>query len=237
MAQSLPDPTRPLGSEGPQTYINHETPWWDASHVYGGGIDQKDRLPRRTGTDGKLIIGEDGRLAFPEDPKLSPDHVPDWWRGLELMFTLFVLEHNAVCGALKRAYPGWTDEELYQRARLNISALIAKIHNAEWTPAMMGKARTILGLSGGSYIAASRALVARGLEPGRGRSRRGPGRIAPYALAARKSSTCVTNRDTSHPTPSSHSHKCGTRKLRNSAYRNSAKNNSDDSHLGRLDHA
>ena len=75
MAQTLPDPTRPLGSEGPQTYINHETPWWDASQVYGGGIDQKDRLPRRTGTDGKLIIGEDGRLAFPEDPKLSPDHV------------------------------------------------------------------------------------------------------------------------------------------------------------------
>ena len=184
MAQTLPDPTRPLGSEGPQTYINHETPWWDASQVYGGGIDQKDRLPRRTGTDGKLIIGEDGRLAFPEDPKLSPDHVPDWWRGLELMFTLFVLEHNAVCGALKRAYPGWTDEELYQRARLIISALIAKIHNAEWTPATMGKARFILGLSGGSYIAASRALVARGLEPGRGRSRRGPGRIVPYAAGS-----------------------------------------------------
>lgn len=100
------------------------------------------------------------------------------------MFTLFVLEHNAVCGALKRAYPGWTDEELYQRARLIISALIAKIHNAEWTPAMMGKARFILGLSGGSYIAASRALVARGLEPGRGRSRRGPGRIAPYAAGS-----------------------------------------------------
>jgi Animal haem peroxidase len=135
--KTLPDPTRPPGSEGPQTYINHETPWWDASQVYGGGIDPKDRLPRRTDTDGKLIIGVDGRLVLPEDPQLSPARVPGWWLGLEMMFTLFVLEHNAVCDALKRAYPGWTDEELYQRARLIISALIAKIHTTEWTPAII----------------------------------------------------------------------------------------------------
>jgi len=144
--KTLLDPTRPPGSAGPQTYINHETPWWDASQVYGGGIDPKDRLPRRTGTDGKLIIGADGRLEFPEDPKLSPDHVPGWWLGLEMMFTLFVLEHNAVCDALKLAYPGWTDEELYQRARLIISALIAKIHTAEWTPAIIAHPTTVTAL-------------------------------------------------------------------------------------------
>src|SRR5215469_2958218 len=101
--KTLPDPTRPPGSEGPQTYINHESPWWDGSSIYGGGIDPKDRLPRRTGTDGKLIIGPDGRLMFPDDPKVSPDRVPGRWLGLEMMFTLFVLEHNAVCDALKRA--------------------------------------------------------------------------------------------------------------------------------------
>jgi heme peroxidase len=142
--KTLPDPTRPLGSEGPQTYLNHETPWWDASQIYG--IDPKEQLQRRTGTDGKLIIGADGRLVFPEDPKLSPDHVPGWWLGLEMMFTLFVLEHNAVCDALKRAYPRWTDEELYQRARLIVSALIAKIHTAEWTPAIIAHPTTVTGM-------------------------------------------------------------------------------------------
>ena len=63
-----------------------------------------------------------------------------------MMFTLFVLEHNAVCDALKRAYPGWTDEELYQRARLVISALIAKIHTAEWTPAIIAHPTTVAAL-------------------------------------------------------------------------------------------
>jgi hypothetical protein len=144
--KTLPDPTRPPGSGGPQTYINHETAWWDGSQVYGGGIDPMDRLPRRSGTDGKLIIGPDGRLLLPDDPAISPDRVPGWWLGLEMMFTLFVLEHNAVCDTLKRVYPGWTDEELYQRARLIISALIAKIHTAEWTPAIIAHPTTVAAL-------------------------------------------------------------------------------------------
>ncbi|HEY6278153.1 MAG TPA: peroxidase family protein, partial [Streptosporangiaceae bacterium] len=50
--KTLTDPTRPAGSDGPQTYLNHETPWWDVSQIYGGGIDPLDRLPRRSGTDG-----------------------------------------------------------------------------------------------------------------------------------------------------------------------------------------
>jgi hypothetical protein len=144
--KTLPDPTRPPGSEGPQTYINHETPWWDASQIYGGGIDPADRLPRRSGTDGKLIIGADGRLILPTDPTVSPDRVPGWWLGLEMMFTLFVLEHNAICDALKQDYPGWADEELYQRARLILSALIAKIHTVEWTPAIIAHPTTVAAL-------------------------------------------------------------------------------------------
>jgi Animal haem peroxidase len=144
--KTLADPTRPAGSKGPQTYINHETPWWDASQIYGGGSDPIDKLPRRTGADGKLVLGSDGRLVFPPDPKLSPERVPGWWLGLDLMGTLFVREHNAVADALKRDYPGWNDEELYQRARLVISALIAKIHTAEWTPAILAHPTTVAAL-------------------------------------------------------------------------------------------
>lgn len=144
--KTLPDPTRPAGSEGPETYLNHETPWWDVSQVYGGGIEPLDRLPRRSGTDGKLIVGADGRLAFPPDPAISPDHQPGWWLGLEMMFTLFVLEHNAVCDALRQAYPGWTDDDIYRRARLIISALVAKIHTVEWTPAIIAHPTTVAAL-------------------------------------------------------------------------------------------
>jgi Animal haem peroxidase len=144
--KTLPDPTRPAGSPGPQSYANHETPWWDASQIYGGGHEPIDKLPRRTGADGKLLVGTDGRLVFPADPKLSPEHVPGWWLGLDMMGTVFVLEHNAVADALKRDYPGWSDEELYQRARLVISALIAKIHTAEWTPAILSHPTTVAAL-------------------------------------------------------------------------------------------
>jgi hypothetical protein len=144
--KTLPDPTRPAGSAGPQTYINRDTHWWDGSQIYGGGADPRDNLPARSGTDGKLIIGSDGRLLLPEEPAVSPERVPGWWLGLEMMFTLFVLEHNAVCDALKRVYPSWSDEELYQRARLIISALIAKIHTAEWTPAIIAHPTTVAAL-------------------------------------------------------------------------------------------
>jgi hypothetical protein len=144
--KTLPDPTRPSGSPGPQTYLNHETAWWDASQIYGGGNEPIDKLPRRTGADGKLVVGADGRLVFPADPKLSPEHMPGWWLGLDMMGTVFVLEHNAVADALKRDYPGWNDEELYQRARLVISALIAKIHTAEWTPAILSHPTTVAAL-------------------------------------------------------------------------------------------
>jgi hypothetical protein len=64
-----------------------------------------------------------------------------------MMSTVFIREHNAVADALKAAYPQWTDEDLYQRARLVIAALIAKIHTVEWTPAIIAHPTTITGMS------------------------------------------------------------------------------------------
>ncbi|MDT5049454.1 MAG: hypothetical protein QOG75_5352 [Mycobacterium sp.] len=144
--KTLNDPTSPAGSAGPQTFLNHQTHWWDASQVYGGGSDPVDKFPRRSGVDGKMLIGDDGKLLLPDDPKLNPERVPGWWVGLDMMGTVFVREHNAICDALKRKYPLWTDEELYQRARLINASLIAKIHTAEWTPAIIAHPTTITAL-------------------------------------------------------------------------------------------
>ena len=144
--KTLADPTRPAGSSGPETFLNRETHWWDASQVYGGGIEPVDKASRRSGVDGKLLIGDDGKLVFPEDPRFNPELVPGWWLGLEMMGTVFVREHNAICDALKRSYPCWTDEELYQRARLINASLIAKIHTAEWTTAILSHPTTVAAL-------------------------------------------------------------------------------------------
>ena len=144
--KTLPDPTRASDDSGPQTFLNTETPWWDSSQLYGGGASGPDKLPRRSGVDGKLLIGPGNRLVLPDDPALSPAFVPGWWLGLAMMSTIFIREHNAIADALKAAYPEWTDEDLYQRARLITAALIAKIHTVEWTPAIIAHPTTVTAM-------------------------------------------------------------------------------------------
>src|SRR5439155_3815031 len=68
--------------------------------------------------------------------------VAGWWLGLGLMYTLFSREHNAICDALAAAYPRWSDDELFARARLINAALLAKIHTVEWTPAIVAHPTT-----------------------------------------------------------------------------------------------
>jgi len=62
------------------------------------------------------------------------------------MHTLFAREHNVVCDELRSHYPDLSDERVYQTARLIVSALIAKIHTVEWTPAILGTTVIDIGL-------------------------------------------------------------------------------------------
>jgi hypothetical protein len=54
-----------------------------------------------------------------------------------MLHTLFTLEHNAICDRLRADFPAWSDQELFDHARLVNAALIAKIHTIEWTPAIV----------------------------------------------------------------------------------------------------
>ena len=130
------DPTSPPDAN-PPTFINIASAWWDASQIYGS--DEKTQASVRAHVDGKLNLGADGLL--PLDPKLGVEVTGvngNWWLGLDLMHTLFTLEHNAICDHLLREYPGWSDQEVFDRARLINAALIAKIHTVEWTPGILG---------------------------------------------------------------------------------------------------
>jgi hypothetical protein len=142
--KTAPDRTRPDDSTYPPTFINFQTPWWDASQIYG--TTPEEQASRRTGHDGKLVIGSDGLLQFPEDPVRNPALVPGWWLGLNMMVTIFIREHNAICDRLKAEYEMTSDEELFQRARLVVAALTAKIHTAEWTPAIICHPTTVMAL-------------------------------------------------------------------------------------------
>jgi hypothetical protein len=132
-----PDTSRPESdAANPPTFINHVTQWWDGSQIYGSDPDTVDKL--RSHVDGKLTIGEDGLL--PLDPTTGIDRTgfnDNWWVGLSLLHTLFAKEHNILCDHLKREYPQWQDDKLFDHARLINAALTAKIHTVEWTPGIL----------------------------------------------------------------------------------------------------
>ncbi len=118
----------------PPTYINTESHWWDASGIYGSSLEKQKSV--RSFTDGKLTV-KDGQLPLdPETGFALTGFSENWWVGLGLLHTLFALEHNAICDELKRVHPQMGDDDLFGTAQLVNSALIAKIHTVEWTPAI-----------------------------------------------------------------------------------------------------
>src|SRR5262249_48238690 len=124
-------------------YANAESHWWDGSEIYGSSKSAADRL--RSGENGKIrvkngMVEVDG--AGIEQTGLSVN----WWVGLSILHNLFTLEHNAICDCLKREYPEWSDNDLYRTARLVNTALMAKIHTVDWTPAILGHPALQVGM-------------------------------------------------------------------------------------------
>lgn len=139
--QSRRDPTYDPDSGLPPTYRNSVTHWWDASQVYGSGAAEVAK--GRSGSDGKLKMSTEGGLdILPLDPDLTFDIDltgvnENYWVGLSVLHNVFAKEHNAICEMLKLHNPTWSDDQLFDKARLINAALIAKIHTVEWTPAIL----------------------------------------------------------------------------------------------------
>ncbi|MCZ4609487.1 peroxidase [Streptomyces sp. Lzd4kr] len=120
----------------PLLFGNTASHWWDGSEVYGGD-ERTARFLREADGRAELRL-EDGHLPSGGNGGIPLTGFSDnWWMGLSAMHTLFAREHNAVCAALRAEYPTMGEERIYQTARLVVSALIAKIHTVEWTPAIL----------------------------------------------------------------------------------------------------
>jgi hypothetical protein len=137
---------RPFPATGPPILsANAASHWWDGSEVYGG--DETVAKSLREPDGGAALRLEEGHLPT------GPDGIPitgfreSWWFGLSVMHTLFAREHNAVCEALRREYPRMDEDTIYHTARLVVSALIAKIHTVEWTPAILATELIDIGLT------------------------------------------------------------------------------------------
>ena len=153
--RSTPAPTTPADAGRPTAYRNNVTHWWDGSQIYGSDLKRQlkirgDPESGRLLPDGKIGLNAAGHLPIEpmrdETPDAEGARFPDleltgvngnWWLGLSAMHTLFAREHNAVIDRLKIDFPSAEGEWLFQKARLVVTALIAKIHTTEWTPALM----------------------------------------------------------------------------------------------------
>ncbi|MFC5724291.1 peroxidase family protein [Streptomyces gamaensis] len=177
-----PDPTLP------PAYGNTVSHWWDGSQLYGASEQRCRSL--RTGERGRLAV-ENGLLPEESAPGLcGVDRTGfngDYWVGLSLLHTLFAKEHNAVCDRIAAAHPTWGDERLFQVARLVTSAVMAKIHTVEWTPALVDRPVTRAAAHLNWYGVLPARLRGRVRRFGRGESLFGiPGSVtehhsAPYA--------------------------------------------------------
>ncbi len=149
-----PDPSRP--GDLP-VFLSDQTHWWDASQLYGANetfaSEVRCQDSWRTGkvkVDDELLdvmasfLTRTAAAAADDEPAgpASTNPVPNLWTGLALFHVAFAHEHNAICDRLRRAYPAWTGEQLYQRARLINVAVMAKIHTVEWTPALLAHPTT-----------------------------------------------------------------------------------------------
>lgn len=130
---------------GPPTFTTRESHWWDASQIYGTTPEFARAL--RAPEQGKLRIDDVG-LPPREVEALADLTGPagNFWVGLALLHSLFMREHNAICDHLALTYPHLTGQQLYDKARLVNSALMAKIHTVDWTPAIIAHPTTMTAM-------------------------------------------------------------------------------------------
>ncbi len=113
--------------------------WWLREGVGG-------RLKTSAHSSGELLPFGDGVVEndngpFGADPTtmfVAGDIRCNEQSGLAAMHTLWVREHNRFADALAAANPAWSDEEVYQRARSVVSALMQVITYNEFLPALLG---------------------------------------------------------------------------------------------------
>jgi Animal haem peroxidase len=162
LAPDDPWPERPMKIErtqrdrasddglAPPAFSTYDSHWWDGSQIYGNDAELASAL---RGTGGKLRLDEHNLPPSDLDKYLDPAGIRgNFWIGLGLLHTLFTREHNAIVDELRaKERRTWTDDELYNTARLINAALMAKIHTVEWTPAIIAHPTTEWGMRANWY--------------------------------------------------------------------------------------
>jgi hypothetical protein len=154
-------------TRAPKTFSNNNTAWWDASQIYGYDETSRKRVKRDPKDPAKLLLESGYLPTLQPGDPMQPQWAgqeaaafPDNWTiGISFYHNLFTREHNAFVEAFraealkkpnedsglrnpsdpKRVIRNKdvSSDELFEAARLVVSAMIAKIHTIEWTPQLL----------------------------------------------------------------------------------------------------
>ena len=146
--RSAYDPASGTTPTNPRQQLNQITAYIDASMVYGSDPVRAAVLRTNDGT-GRLKTSLGNLLPFNTDglpnaggpdPTLfvAGDVRANEQVGLTTLHTLFVREHNRLAGIIQRRSPELTGDQIYERARAWVGALIQVITYQEFLPVLLG---------------------------------------------------------------------------------------------------
>jgi peroxidase len=153
VARTVFNPSTGTGVSNPRQQTNFTSAFIDGSVIYGSNATTASILRGGPANPGAKLrtsneINGDAenllpRNAFGPDPTAKfvggddrvNDNVP-----LTSLHTVFMREHNRLVDVYSAQHPGWSSEELYQRARKTVGAELQAITFNEYLPALLGPA-------------------------------------------------------------------------------------------------
>ena len=124
----------PLGAE---QQINVITALIDGSNIYGSDAETTESL--RSGQGGRLLMQDDSTLPYDErNFYRAGDERVNENIGLTSMHTLFAREHNRVADGLAAENPDWSDQQIFDVARAQVTATLQSITVNEFLPVLLG---------------------------------------------------------------------------------------------------
>jgi hypothetical protein len=151
LPRSIFDPATGTSVDNPRQQTNFTSSFLDASVIYGADAETASILRGGPANPGAKLrtsndINGDGQNLLPRNafgPSLTAPFVAGDSRvndntALASLHTLFMREHNRLVDELAAAHPGWSQEDLYQRARKIVGAQLQAITYNEFLPALLG---------------------------------------------------------------------------------------------------
>jgi hypothetical protein len=146
LSRSAWKPGSGTSRSNPRRQMNEITSWIDASNVYGSDDTRAAALRASRGrlrtSRGKLLPKNTAGLPNAGGTSaslyLAGDVRANEQVGLTAVHTLWVREHNRIAKRVRANNPGMSSQEIYQRARAKVGALIQAITYNEFLPALLG---------------------------------------------------------------------------------------------------